>query len=100
MSFIHVAIFKWKDANVHSEPITEALTELTGRLEGVTSYRCGPDIGLTPSADDYCVVGVFCTREHFLAYRDHPHHQQIIQAMIAPNLQRRSVVQIEDTSSA
>jgi len=41
------------------------------------------------------VVGAFDDRASFIAYRDHPEHQRILAEMIVPNLQSRTVVQLE-----
>lgn len=97
MSFIHIANFKWNDrATVaDAERITTALTALAPRLSGVESYRCGADVSRTPNSYDYAVVGMFADREHFVAYRDHPEHQRILNDLILPHVVDRIVVQLE-----
>jgi hypothetical protein len=97
VSFIHIVTFKWKEdaAAATSGRVSEALTALIPQLQGVQSYLCGPDIGLTPSAYDYAVVGTFTTRSDFENYRDHPQHQRILRELIVPYLDRRTVVQLE-----
>ena len=97
MPFTHIVTFKWKAdaAAVTSDRITAALTALIPQLQGVQSYLCGPDIGLTPSAYDYAVVGTFVTRSDFENYRDHPEHQRILRELIVPHLDRRTVVQLQ-----
>jgi stress responsive alpha/beta barrel protein len=97
MPFIHTVTFKWKaDAALTTAAhVTEALTAMIPQLQGVQSYLCGPDIGLTPSAYDYAVVGTFITRSDFENYRDHPEHQRILRKLIVPQLDRRTVVQLE-----
>ncbi len=96
MSFVHVVTFKWSDEGFSGEPIAEALRNLVAGFEGVQSYLCGCDIGLAPNSYDFTVVGIFDSREHFVAYRDHPEHQRILKEMIIPNLENRTVVQLED----
>ena len=66
------------------------------QLDGVQTYVCGPDIGLTPGSYDFAVVGTFDNRERFTTYREHPEHQRILNEMIIPHLDRRTVVQLED----
>lgn len=96
MSFTHIVTFKWREDDFAAQPVAEALRHLVAHLDGVQTYNCGSDIGLTPSADDFAVVGIFDSREHFTAYRDHPEHQRILNEIIIPNLDRRTVVQLED----
>jgi hypothetical protein len=97
MPFTHVVTFKWKEgaAAAASDRVTEALTALIPQLQGVESYQCGPDIGVTPTAYDYAVVGTFATRGDFENYRDHPEHQRILRELIVPHLDRRTVVQLQ-----
>ena len=97
MSFTHLASFKWKDQTTPAdvEKITAALTELAPTMDGVESYRCGPDVSRTPNSYDYAVVGVFGSRDDFLAYRDNPEHQRILKELIGPNLASRIVVQLQ-----
>ena len=75
--------------------IADALQAVVARLDGVHSYLCGPDAGVTPGAYDFAVVGTFENRENFITYRDHPDHQQIINEMILPHLESRTVVQLQ-----
>ena len=96
MSFTHVVTFKWNDDDFVDTPIANALRQLVGHLDGVEGYVCGADIGLTQSSHDFAVVGTFASRTHFENYRDHPEHQRILKEMIVPNLDRRTVVQLED----
>ena len=95
MAFTHVVTFKWRESDFADSGIADALRGLVARFEGVRSYLCGSDIGLTPNAYDFAVVGTFEDRESFIAYRDHPEHQRIIAEMITPNVQSRTVVQLE-----
>ena len=95
MVFTHVVTFKWRDDDVAAAEIAGALRSLVPRLGGVRSYLCGPDAGLTPGAYDFAVVGTFDDRDCFTAYRDHPEHQRILNDMILPHLDVRTVVQLE-----
>lgn len=96
MTFTHLASFRWKDQTTPAdvEKVTAALTELTTTL-GIEDYRCGADVSRTPDSYDYAVVGVFASRDDFLAYRDHPEHQRILKELIGPNLANRIVVQLQ-----
>ena len=96
MTFTHLASFRWKDQTTPAdvEKVTAALTELTTTL-GIEDYRCGADVSRTPDSYDYAVVGVFASRDDFLAYRDHPEHQRILKELIGPNLANRIMVQLQ-----
>lgn len=96
MTFTHVVTFKWDRDGVDGERIATALRALVGGLHGVVDYRCGPDAGVTPGACDFAVVGTFTDREAFAAYRDHPEHQRILKELILPNIDTRTVVQLQD----
>ena len=95
MTFTHVVTFKWRAGDVAAADIADELLALATRLDGVRSYVCGPDSGLTPGAYDFAVVGTFEDWESFIGYRDHPEHQRILNEMILPNLESRIVVQLE-----
>jgi heme-degrading monooxygenase HmoA len=95
VSFVHIVTFKWNDG-VSGEPVAAALRELIPGLQGVQSYRCGTDLGLAPGSHDFGVVGVFDSRDHFVAYRDHPEHQRILKELVVPNLADKTTVQLED----
>lgn len=95
MPFTHIVTFKWSDESVDGQPVADALQAVVGTLDGVQSYVCGPDIGLSPGSYDFAVVGTFDDRDSFTTYRDHPEHQRIINEMIAPHLDARTVVQLE-----
>lgn len=96
MPFTHVVTFKWRAGGVADDEIADALRSVVSGAEGVQSYRCGPDAGMTPGAYDFAVVGTFDSREAFVAYRDHPEHQRILTEMILPNVESRTAVQLED----
>lgn len=96
MTFTHIVTFKWRHGDVAAAEIADALRTLASGLEGVRSYLCGPDAGVTPDAYDFAVVGAFDDAASFMAYRDHPEHRRILTEMILPNVETRTVVQIED----
>jgi len=95
MVFTHVVTFKWRHNSVDDAAIARALNDLVSGFAGVHSYLCGADVGFTPGAYDFAVVGSFDSRESFTAYRDHPEHQRILTEMILPNLESRTFVQLE-----
>ncbi|ANW62803.1 hypothetical protein MMUR_62860 [Mycolicibacterium murale] len=95
MSFTHIVMFKWKDESFDARPVAEALQAAVAGVDGVQSYVCGPDVNFSPGSVDFAVVGTFDDRDSFVAYRDLPEHQRIIKEMINPNLESRTVAQLE-----
>lgn len=96
MPFTHIVTFKWSDETFDALPIADALQAVVATADGVQSYTCGPDIGMSPGSFDFAVVGVFDDRDSYVTYRDNPEHQRIIREMITPHLNSRTVVQLED----
>ena len=96
MTFTHIVMFTWRDDDFDDSALANALRDLVSRFGGVRSYLCGSDVGLSPNAYDFAIVGTFDSRESFIAYRDHPEHKQIIAEMILPHLESRAAVQLED----
>ena len=97
MTFTHVVAFRWKENTDPAavEQVTRALSALAARMDGVESYLCGSDVGMSQGAYDYAIVGRFAGRDEFVAYRDHPEHQRILKELIVPALNDRVVVQLE-----
>lgn len=96
MSFTHIVAFKWNSDAVDGRAIADALKAVVATVDGVQSYTAGPDIGLSPGALDFGLVGVFDDREKWAAYRDNPEHQRILKEMILPYVDTRASVQLED----
>ena len=90
-------MFKWNDDvdDAHIEAAGAALTELASRLPEVGDYRHGPDLGITDGNFDYVVVGEYASMDDYLAYRDHPDHQALIQQYIAGRVSARAAVQYD-----
>lgn len=90
----HVVLFTWTDGMTEEaeRQFAAELTALAGKL-GVPSYRAGPDVGLVEGNFDFAVVADFDDAESYLAYRDHPEHQDIIGRLSRPNTKSRASVQ-------
>ena len=107
MAFTHIVMFKWtrKDAgsdggsegrtDIDEAGLADALRTLVARFDGVRSYLCGADAGVSPNTYDFAIVGTFDDRESFMAYRDHPDHQKIVNDLILPHAESRVAVQLE-----
>jgi hypothetical protein len=57
VSFTHIITFKWKypDQSAKAAAAADALRAFVADLDGVESYICGSDIGLTPASCDFAV---------------------------------------------
>ena len=91
----HVVMFRWNDEvdAAHVAATSAAFALLPGRITHILSYAYGADLGLVPSNFDYAVTGEFASVDDFIAYRDHPDHQALVSAFIAPHVSERVAVQ-------
>lgn len=76
----HVVTFQFKpdvsDSEVNN--LAKDLKEFANGLPGLTSYACGPDLGLRDNSEDFAVAAVFKTVEAMQTYLDHPEHHAIV----------------------
>lgn len=95
--FRHVVMFKWRPGtdSAEVENVRRRLDELPRAISEISAYRHGPDAGVNTGNFDYVVVGDFADAQAYLAYRDHPVHQQLITEVLAPLIAERSAVQYE-----
>jgi Stress responsive A/B Barrel Domain len=93
----HVVLFTWlpEMTDELEQQFADELNALAPTLPGVRSYRAGPDAGLIEGNYDFAVVGDFDDVDSYLAYRDHPAHQDIIARLSRPHAQSRASVQYE-----
>lgn len=93
----HVVLFEWADGMTKDteKQLTAELNALAPTLPGVRAYHAGPDAGIIEGNFDYAVVGDFDDADSYLAYRDHPQHQDIINRLSRPHAKTRASVQYE-----
>jgi hypothetical protein len=93
----HVVLFSWTDAMTEEaeRQLAAELNALAPTLPGVRAYRAGPDAGLIEGNYDFAVVGDFDDASGYLAYRDHPGHQDIVSRLSKPFTKTRASVQYE-----
>jgi Stress responsive A/B Barrel Domain len=93
----HVVLFTWTDGMTEEmeRQFADELNALAPTLPGVRAYRAGPDAGLIEGNFDFAVVGDFDDEASYLAYRDHPAHQDIIGRFSRPHAKSRAAVQYE-----
>lgn len=97
MTVRHIVMFTWRDdiPDDRPEQIRAALTELSGAMTGVESYRMGTDVGVNAGNYDFAVVADFASLDDYVRYRDDAEHQRIIAALIKPSISDRAAIQIE-----
>jgi hypothetical protein len=86
----HVVLFRW-NAGIDDAHIA-ATTAAFQRLPGL-SYAFGPDLGVAATNFDYAVTGEFASVDDFLAYREHPDHQELVETYIVQYVTERVAVQ-------
>ncbi len=93
----HAVLFTWDDEMTDEleQQLAAELTALAAKLPEVRSYHAGPDVGLIEGNFDFAVVGDFDDADAYLAYRNHPEHQEIISRLSAPHIKSRASVQYE-----
>lgn len=91
----HVVMFRWNEGvdDAHVAATTAAFRLLPGLIPQIQSYAFGRDLGVAPTNFDYAVTGEFASIDDFLAYREHPDHQQLVQTYVAPFASERVAVQ-------
>ena len=94
----HVVVLKWNEgvAAAHIAAAKAALDRLPGLIPQVVSFQTGSDLGIVPGNFDFAITAVFSSSEDFLAYRDHPVHQEVMRTYTAPHAQRFAVQFSED----
>jgi hypothetical protein len=93
----HVVLFTWDDEMTDEleQQAAAELTALSAKLAGLRAYHAGPDIGLVEGNFDFAVVADFDDAASYVAYRDHPEHQDIIARLTRPHARSRAAVQFE-----
>jgi len=95
--FRHVVMVKFSDDMTEDDRV--ALRAGLGRLPevipGIRAYRFGDDVGINEGNFDFVVTADFDAADGYLAYRDHPEHQQLVKGLMAPFITKRAAVQFE-----
>jgi hypothetical protein len=93
----HVVLFTWDEEMTDDleRQLAAELTALGPKLAGLRSYHAGPDAGVIEGNFDFAVVADFDDAESYLAYRNHPEHQEIIGRISQPHVKSRASVQYE-----
>ena len=93
----HVAVFSWlpEATPERRREASEAIATLPPLMTGLRAFAFGADAGLSDGNADFVVVADFDDAESYLAYRDHPAHQEVIKSAIRPITRQRMAIQFE-----
>jgi hypothetical protein len=92
MPFRHVVLITLDD-DCDVDGLLAALRELPAAIPELRSYVVGRDAGLSEGNATIAVVADVDDEAGWLAYRDHPAHQQVIAERMRPHLVARTAVQ-------
>ena len=92
----HAVTYRFHDSVGEEEiaALVARLEELPGLIGEIRSYRFGSDLGLTEGGGDFAIVAEFDDADGWRAYRDHPHHQEVVE-LIGTMVEARTPVQFE-----
>jgi hypothetical protein len=93
--FHHIVLFSWNDQvpNGHPQVAQQELLAYSKTLDGVVSYYCGPNAGLTPGAADFAVMAVFENEAAWHTYDTADEHNRIRREVFGPYVAERKVIQ-------
>jgi hypothetical protein len=91
----HVVLFRFQPDTAADRVIAlaEGLAALPGAIPEIVDYRFGPDLAINEASWDFAVSADFADTAGYLAYRDHPQHQQLIAELVLPIVADRASVQ-------
>lgn len=92
----HIVLFTFNDQLPagHVERLQSELRAYAGTLDGLVSYDCGPDAGLSDGACDFGIVAVFESQEAWHAYDTADEHNRIRAELFRPYVSTRHVIQV------
>ncbi len=96
--FRHVVILHFVDdaSAEQRQELLDALAVLPAAIPEIRAYQVGVDAGLDVEGNaDLAIVADFDDVAGYVAYRDHPRHQDVLQRLIRPILGTRAAVQHE-----
>ncbi|MFC9789865.1 Dabb family protein [Rhodococcus sp. NPDC127528] len=96
MAIAHVVTFSFtpEAPDDTAAVLAGRLTAVAESCTGITDFRCGGDIGLTPGTADFALTAVFEGTDAFTAYMQAPQHRAVVSEM-SSLLATKSVVQFE-----
>lgn len=96
--FHHIVLFTWNDSvpSGHEAVAQAELQAYARTLDGLVSYNCGPNAGLTAGAADFAVSAVFESEDAWHAYDTADEHNRIRREVFGPYVAERKVIQFID----
>lgn len=93
----HIAMFTLQDDAPAGtvERLEESLFVLAQKIEEISAYTYGADLGLRDGTWDFAVVADFATPDDFRAYAEHPDHVAFVKERLTPVLKERASLQFE-----
>lgn len=93
--FHHIVLFTWNDAvpDGHEAVAQKELQAYARTLDGLVSYHCGPDAGLSQGAADFAVSAVFESESAWHSYDTADEHNRIRREVFGPYVAERRVIQ-------
>lgn len=93
--FHHIVLFTWNDSvpQGHAVAAQKELQAYACTLDGLVSYHCGPNAGLTAGAADFAVSAVFESESAWHEYDTADEHNRIRREVFGPYVAERKVIQ-------
>ncbi len=93
--FHHIVLltFKAPITDEHCAVIVDTLMTYSGTLDGLVSYHCGRNLGLSANAADFGISAVFTDEKSWHAYDTADTHNKIRAEVFSPIVESRQVVQ-------
>lgn len=93
--FRHVVMVRLAEemTDDQKEALSAGLARMPEVIPEIRAYRFGADAGLNRDNFDFVVTADFDDAAGYLAYRDHPEHQQLVKELLGPFVVERSAVQ-------
>lgn len=94
--FRHIVLFTFNDSLPagHMDTLVTELNGYAATLDGLVSYDCGPNAGVSEGACDFGIVAVFENEAAWHAYDTAEEHNRIRAELFRPWVSARHVIQI------
>jgi hypothetical protein len=93
----HIALLAWtREATAEQKAEAAAqIATLPALVPTIRAFASGADAGIREGTYDFAVTADFDDAAGYLAYRDHPRHQDIVDRYIVPIRAQGATVQYE-----
>ncbi len=87
--------FKPDTTEVQIQAVLDGLATMPQMMDFIRRYEFGRDLGVMEGNPQVALVADFDSVEDWRAYQAHPHHQELVQQVIAPILESMTRVQYQ-----